>query len=300
MDLSKRHWQWMLLIILAFVWGSSFILMKKALITFTDEQVAAFRMFVAFAVLIPYILPNLKHLKGKAILAFMAVGLFGNGIPAFLFAKAQTVVDSALAGMLNSLVPLFTLLLGLVFFNIKVRWLQAAGVTLGLVGALVLIFSSTGGINGSGENWAYSLLIVAASFCYAISVNVIKQHLHGYGAAAITGLALLFVGPITGVYVFGFTDFTDRLVDTQAWTHLGYLVVLAVVGTALAVLLFNKLISQTTALFASAVTYLIPGVAIFWGVLDGESIGWLEVLGVGIILLGIRMIREKRQAAPAD
>ena len=124
MDLSKRHWQWILLVVLAFVWGSSFILMKKALLTFSDMQVAAFRMFVAFAVLTPYVLPNLKHLNGKVIFAFIAVGWFGNGIPAFLFAKAQTVVDSALAGMLNSLVPLFTLLLGLLFFNIKVRCLQ--------------------------------------------------------------------------------------------------------------------------------------------------------------------------------
>ncbi len=294
MDLSKRHWQWLLLVFLAFVWGSSFILMKKALLTFTDVQVGAFRMFVAFAVLLPYIIPNLKHLKGKAIFAFIAVGLFGNGIPAFLFAKAQTVVDSALAGMLNSLVALFTLLLGLVFFKIKTHWLQIAGVTLGLVGAIALILASAGGVNGPGENWAYSLLIVLASFCYAISVNVIKQHLQGYGAGAITGLALLFVGPITGIYVFGFTDFTDRLVNAEAYTHLGYLILLAVVGTALAVLLFNMLISKTTALFASAVTYLIPGVAMFWGVLDGESIGWQQLLGIGVILLGIRLIREKK------
>ena len=292
-NLEKRQWQWALLLLLAFVWGSSFIMMKKALLTFTDLQVAGFRMFIAFAVLIPAIIPNLKHLKGKVILAFMAVGFFGNGIPAFLFAIAQTVVDSALAGMLNSLVPLFTLLVGISFFKVPLRWLQLAGVSIGLAGAVLLIYSSSGSMEGPGENWVYSLLIITASFCYAISVNVIKHQLQGYSPAAITGLALLFFGPACGVYVFGFTDFTDRLALPDAWFHLGYLVVLGVVGTALAVLLFNRLISNTTALFASSVTYLIPGVALFWGLLDGESVGVMELVGIGIILLAVRLIRGK-------
>ena len=292
-DFGKRQWQWALLLLLAFVWGSSFIMMKKALLTFTDMQVAAFRMFIAFAVLIPAIVPNLKHLEGKAILAFMAVGVFGNGVPAFLFATAQTVVDSALAGMLNSLVPLFTLLVGLTFFKVPLRRLQLGGVSIGLAGAILLIYSSAGNVEGPGENWGYSFLVIAASFCYAISVNVIKEYLQGYSPAAITGLALLFFGPACGIYVFGFTDFTDRMAEPDAWWHLGYLVVLGVVGTAMAVLLFNKLISNTTALFASSVTYLIPGVALFWGLLDGESIGWMELVGIAIILLAVRLIRGK-------
>lgn len=299
MDLSNRYWQWAMLLFLAFIWGSSFILMKKALLTFSAEQVGAFRMFAASAVLIPFTWRYLHLLKGRVIIAFIAVGLFGNGIPAFLFAKAQTVVDSAIAGMLNGLVPLFTLVLGLLFFKANMKWQQLTGVSIGLAGALLLIWSNAGGINGPGEQWPYMLLIIAASFCYAISVNTIKTYLSGYPAVAVTGLAMLFIGPLTGGYVFGFTDFGARLQTSTDWLHLGYLLALAVFGTAMAVWLFNKLISHTTALFASTVTYLIPGVAIFWGLLDGETIGVYDVVGIGIILLGIWMIRTRKQKKPA-
>lgn len=288
---SKAGLQWLILVALALVWGSSFILMKRGLESFSSDQVAALRMFIAFLFMIPFALKYVKKEQGQHWKAFLGTGLLGNFIPAFLFTEAETGISSSLTGMLNSLTPLFTLILGVALFRAKTRWVNVIGVILGFAGALGLL--TVGAANEVNRNIAYGVYVLIATVCYGLSVNIIKRWLGPINSITITTWALMLVGPPAGIYLFT-TDFLQRLTDQpMAWESLGYISVLAVFGTALSVILFNILIKMTSALFASSVTYLIPIVAMGWGVFEGESIMLLHFLWIGLILAGVYLVNRK-------
>ena len=280
---------WSIMILLAFIWGSSFILMKKGLHIFSYTQVADLRMSLAWLSLLPLVWSQLKKTPAHFWIPLAVVGLFGNGIPAFLFTKAQTQLDSSLTGILNALVPLFTLLIAVFVFKIKVKWHNILGILIGLTGAIWLVA-------GDGvvmENAHYAWFVVVATICYAISLNTIKNYLGELNPIHITGLAFFFVGPPTLIHLFS-TDFLE-IMNTQekAWSALGYIFILAVIGTSMAVAIFNKLVARTTAIFASSVTYLIPIFAIMWGVIDGEQIALQHILGTAIIFAGIYLVNKQ-------
>jgi drug/metabolite transporter (DMT)-like permease len=267
--------------------------MKRGLEVFTPQEVAAYRISAAMLVLLPFSLSSLKTLQGN-FLPILASGIFGNGIPAFLFAFAQTEIPSGLSGILNSLTSLFTLIIGILFFRVATLRFQIAGVVLALIGALGLIGFSN--LLSFGQYGRYASLIVIAAACYGIAVNIIKFYLHEIKPAHITSLSFLMLGPGVMVYLIAGTEFVSKLQsDAHAWNGLIYLTILGVVGTAIAVIIFNRLIKETTAVFASSVTYLIPIVAVAWGLLDGEQMTWDQVLFMGLILLGIFLINS---AAP--
>jgi len=280
---------WSIMILLAFIWGSSFILMKKGLHIFSYTQVADLRMSLAWLSLLPLVWSQLKKTPAHFWIPLAVVGLFGNGIPAFLFTKAQTQLDSSLTGILNALVPLFTLLIAVFVFKIKVKWHNILGILIGLTGAIWLVA-------GDGvvmENAHYAWFVVVATICYAISLNTIKNYLGELNPIHITGLAFFFVGPPTLIHLFS-TNFLE-IMNTQekAWSALGYIFILAVIGTSMAVAIFNKLVARTTAIFASSVTYLIPIFAIMWGVIDGEQIALQHILGTAIIFAGIYLVNKQ-------
>lgn len=289
--LETKSSQYLILLLLAAIWGSSFILMKRGMTVFSPNQVAALRMFIAFVFLLPL---TYKHIKKEMVphwKAFLAVGFFGNFVPAFLFTKAETGISSSLAGMLNSLTPLFTLILGIAFFKIKVTRINVLGIIIGFAGALGLISAS--GLADLGTNINYSYLVVIATFFYGVSVNIIKKYLSGINSVTITVWAFTMVGPPAGLYLIT-TDFSERLqFASGAIEAMGYITLLAVVGTAIAVIVFNMLIKQTTALFASSVTYLIPIVAMIWGFADHENVNFMHFLCICIILIGVYMVNKK-------
>mgnify|MGYP002633655454 CR=1 FL=1 len=291
LNFSNKSVQWVSLILLALTWGSSFILMKKGLVYFDPSEVAAFRITLAWLVLLPIALRNLKVIRGN-FWPLLVTGLFGNAIPAFLFALAQTQIPSALSGILNSLTSLFTLLIGVILFRTKTTWMQVTGVLVALLGAAGLIgFDS---ISSFGAGSQYALLVVAATAMYGIAVNTIKAKLHELRPTHITSLAFLFTGPWCALYLFFGTDFIhDLSARPESWMGVFYLSILAVVGTAIAVIIFNKLIKETTAVFATTVTYLIPVVALGWGLIDGETIELVDVAFMCLILAGIFMINIK-------
>ena len=179
------------MIFLAFIWGSSFILMKKGLVVFNDLEVAQLRMGIAWLSLLPFVWNKLFSIEKKHIIPILIVGLFGNGVPAFLFTKAQTELDSSLIGILNALVPLFTFVLAMLLFKTKVKVSQLTGILLGLSGAVWLI--AGGGL--VLENASYSWYVIIATLCYAISLNTIKNYLQDMSAMDISGLAFFVVGP---------------------------------------------------------------------------------------------------------
>lgn len=291
LDLNKPSVQWLFLFFLALTWGSSFILMKKGLLSYSHDQVASLRIIISFIFLSPVILRNFRKIKRNQWGKLFIAGLLGSGLPAFLFPLAQTQISSSLTGMLNSLVPLFTVLLGITFFNMPVRWKKIIGVLIGLAGAIGLVIS-TGSSAGESKNIWYAGFVVLATICYATNVNFIKNQLKEINSIDITSFGFLFIGPAAGVYLFT-TDFTTVLSSVEkAPLHLLYIAVLAIFGTAIAVILFNMLIKRVSAVFASSVTYIIPVFAIFWGFLDGEKIGLLQLLFIGIILIGVYIVNR--------
>lgn len=287
---SKKIYNWGLLLALAFIWGSSFILMKKGLLVFNDVEVAQLRMSIAWLSLLPFVWKKLFFIQKKYILPLLIVGLFGNGIPAFLFTKAQTQLDSSLVGILNALVPIFTFIIAVFLFKTKVKTAQLLGIIIGLLGAVSLI-----AYNGvTFENSHYSYYVIVATMCYAISLNTIKNSLKEMSAMDISGIAFFVVGPLCLLALI-FSDFSHKMQTIDgATTAFLYIVLLAIVGTSMALVLFNKLVKRTTAIFASSVTYLIPIVAIFWGFVDGELISWNHIMSIATIIAGIYLVNKQQ------
>lgn len=291
MHWDKKWFQISVLLLLAFVWGSSFILIKIGLKSFSADQAAAIRMLLASLFLLPVSLRNLKHLKKKDLNILLVVGFVGSFIPAFLFAKAQTRIDSALAGMLNSLTPVFTLIIGVIFFNSKFKKLQIVGLFLGLIGALGLIIA--GQDLNFGEVNSYALFIVLATTMYASNINLVKSKLSHLNGVQITSLSFMFMSPVAFIYLL-FTDFDPVFVNPDWPIHFAALAFLGIVGTASAMLLMNSLIQRVSTIFASSVTYIIPVFAIIWGVLDGEIITLHHMGNMGIVLVGVYLISRKK------
>ncbi|SIT89748.1 EamA-like transporter family protein [Pontibacter indicus] len=280
------------MIILALIWGTSFILIKKGLVVYSSDELGALRMVIACAALLPFAIKNVRKVEPHRWKYLLGSGLLGNFLPAFLFAIAETRLASGLAGVLNSLTALFTLLVGAALFGQSITWMRMLGIVVGIAGTAVLIFSGNG--NAELDNMYYGLYIVLATIFYGISANLIKFRLHGMKAIAVSSLALLTVGPVALVYLLT-TDFLYKLQHVPgAWEALMYIAILAVFSTAIALVLFNKLIQMSTTLFASSTTYLIPVVALMWGVLDGEVIHLWHYVGMVVILAGVFIVNRAK------
>lgn len=282
---------WAKLFLLALVWGSSFWLIKMGLLTFTPTEVAAVRLAAAAAFLAPFALVRITRVKRQQWPVILSVGLTGSLLPAFLFALAQTQIDSGVTGALNALTPLFTLLIGAVIFRQWVTGRTVVGLLIGLTGTLMLVL-----LNASGQLTlnGYALFIVLATFCYGTNLNLIKTYLPDLSPLTITGVSLLMVLPVALWYLLGPGEVGSKLINATAWGSLAAVVVLGVVGTALALILFNHLVQIATTVFASSVTYLIPIVAMTLGALSGERIGMYQLLGMGLILFGVWLANRKR------
>ena len=287
MQVSRNSY--LLLAILALFWGSSFILMKEGLKAYDYWQVAAFRISVAGLTLLPFLRwKNLKIKRSDYKVLFIS-GLLGNFIPAFLFTAAQTKLSSSLSGALNSLTPLFVLIVGLLFMGVAFNRYKLWGVIIGLFGAMMLIFSK--GFSIDGNNLEYSGLIVIAAICYGTNVNIIKYKLGHYHPMVVAAIPLAMVSVISFIILL-FVGLPFDIEHAQSVKSTAAISLLAIVGTAFSLFLFNKLIQQTNAVFASSVTYLIPIVALLWGLIDGEQIQLLQVIGLITVLFAIRIVNK--------
>ncbi len=283
---------WIIYFTLALIWGSSFILMKKALITFSSLELGASRIVITFLFLLPFTIKRFKTVPRKVWKFIGIAGLIGNGIPAFFFAYAQTGIDSSTAGILNSLTPLFTMIAGLLFFNTSTRWYNLLGLIIGLLGALGLMMISGG--KSLQFNFSYGIFIIVATMLYAVNANLLKKFLHSVDAITITAFAFFIIGIPATFYLFLGTDFLNSVTHkANGWEGLMYVSILAIVGTALSVIAYNKLIKTTTAVFASSVTYLMPVIALLWGVSDGELFTWSHLLWILLIVVGVFLVNKK-------
>ncbi len=289
---------WVLLFVLASIWGTSFILMKKGLVVFSAMELGATRVSVAALLLLPFALRHVGTVERSRFKWLAVSGVVGTLIPAFLFAYAETKLASGLAGVLNALTVVFTLLVGAFLFGQRLTALRVLGISLGLAGTVVmLLLGGSGGTDtptGEGNAW-YGIYILIATMGYGVSVNVIKYKLGGLTPMAVTAVLLLLVGGPALAYLLVGTDFLHKLTHVRgAWTAFGYIALLATMSTAVAMVLFNRLIQQSTALFASSSTYLIPIVALAWGALDGEAFNLWHFAGMVIILAGVLIIHRAK------
>jgi drug/metabolite transporter (DMT)-like permease len=286
--------KWVYLVVLSIIWGSSFILIKKGLVGLTPVQLGSVRIvFTAFFLLIV----GWKSLKTieKATWKWIVIsGILGTGIPVYLFAYAETEIDSAIAAILNSGVPLLTLILGLLVFGASFIKRQLLGILLGLAGAMALIL--VGAQVNPDQNYWYALLVILATLLYAINVNIIKTYLQEVSAIAIATGNFIFI-VIPAAILLASTGFfkAEVLYDTQVQVSLGYILILAVIGTAAAKVMFNKLVQISNPVFASSVTYMMPIISVMWGILDGEKFTSLQLVASLLIISGVYLANAKRK-----
>lgn len=290
---QQKTLAWSILVVLATIWGTSFILIKRSLVSFDAGEVGALRMLTAGIVLLPLAFSNFKKVKGKNWMSLFIIGFLGSFIPAFLFAKAETQLDSSLAGVLNALTPLFVLIVGAMFFAQRFTKSQVIGILIGFIGTVFLMFAGTNSVV-SNFNY-YGLFVVLATLCYGLNANVIKFNVKGLNALTITSISLGMVTPIALLYIVVFTDVPSQVIhEPEARISMLYVTILGVMSTAIAMGLFNKLIQITTPIFSSSVTYLIPIIAVIWGLWDGEVLLAGHFLGMFGILTGVYITNRKK------
>ncbi len=276
---------WLIFVLLSIIWGSSFILIKKGLLALSYWQVGSLRILLSAITLLPFVYITRKNITRKNILPIIGVGVFGSGIPPFLFAIAQTQIDSALAGMLNTLNPLFTFIFGVFIFKALFQWNKLTGVLIGLVGALLIIAAEPSG-DTTGNN-LYGIFIILGTICYAISINIIQNYLKNTSPLTITTWSF-FMMSLFALVIFLWSNPVETFTnEPQIVPSFMAIVILSVVCTAIANLMFFKMTQETNALFASTITYTIPIVALFWGMVDGEQFQIVYILGMVLILLGV-------------
>lgn len=272
---------------LSIIWGFSFFFIKKGLEVFQPMQVAAFRMSIAFVALIPLIILNIKKLKipvskWKYI---PLLGLFGNLIPAILFCKAETKLDSSLTGIMNSTTPLFALLIGSILFGVVLTKNKITGVIVGFIGALIIVLSKQKSIS---EINLFVLLPLIATISYGLNANIFKRFFQDENPIIIALLQYSFVAPFCIGYLYFTGAFHQiQLQPIESWNSLKYLLLLGIFGTGYALVFFNILIQRTSALFATMTTYIIPFVSIIVGLFDKEVIMPIQLFGLFVILIGV-------------
>lgn len=291
--MKKIEQKWIYLVILSLIWGSSFILIKKSLLGFTPLQVGGLRILFASLLLFFIGFKSLKTVSRADWKWILVAGLCSSFFPPFLFALAQTEISSGITSILNSVTPLFTSMVGIALFGLALKGRQVLGVFIGLLGTVVLIAS--GMENNVNQNYWYSFFIIFSALGYAFNINIIKKYLSHLSPLAVTtasfGIAF-FPALILLLYSGVFYHFLD---NTDMHQAVWYLLALALLGTALANILFNKLIQLSNPVFAASVTYLIPLVAVLFGFLDGEHISLVQLLGGLIILFGVWLVNRKKK-----
>jgi drug/metabolite transporter (DMT)-like permease len=290
--MENKKLRWVYLIALSFIWGSSFILMKKALLGLSPIQVGGLRIVITAIFLLLIGFKRLLKIKRRHWYYLTLNGFVGTFFPSFLFAYAVEKIDSSVASILNSLTPLNTLIFGALLFGFGFRKRQLIGVLIGLVGTILLILK--GAEVNPTQDYFYASFILLSSVGYALNVNILKKYLHDLDALSIT-VGNFFLLIVPALIVLWFTDFSQTFeVNNESLKGLLFLTILAVIGTGVAKIMFNRLIQISNPIFSSSVTYLIPIVAISWGIFDGEKVTLMQFGSGFIILFGVYLVNRSK------
>ena len=266
-------------------------MMKEGLLHLSAYQVAALRIVFSGIVLLPSAIKHFKQIpKNKLLVIFMS-GVLGSLLPAFLFCIAEEGIDSALAGTLNSLTPIFVIITGALFFNSKTSTNKILGILIAFTGSVLLLLSK--GQMKESQNLVYVSFVVVATICYGLNVNMVYKHLHNIGSIQIASVALT-LNAIPALIVLLFTGYFDLpLTDSGVLYSTSHAALLGILGTAIASIIFYVLVKKAGAVFASMVTYGIPVIANFWGMIYGEEVGWIQFGCLFLILIGVYLANRK-------
>jgi len=286
---KQKFLNWLIFILLSVIWGSSFILMKKSSETLTGWQIGAIRIFSAGLCFFPFAVFHFSKIPPRKMPVLILSGLLGNLFPAFLFALAIEKIDSSMEGILNSLTPLFVIVIGVLFFKSTLQPKKIAGVLVGLVGLFLLSFSKS---SLTHSNLNYTLLILLATIFYGLNVNIVSHYLKELNPIQMATVSLAIMGIPAGIVVWQQNVFSMAQYDEAARWSIAASALLGVVGSAIATALFYWLIKKAGGLFASLVTYAIPVVSIIWGELDHENVTLIQIGSLGIILSGVYLANK--------
>lgn len=291
--MTNNQLKWLYLFILSLIWGSSFILIKKGLVGLTDYQVGSFRIVLTSVFLFSVGFKTLKQIRKEQWKWVAISGFVSSFFPPFLFAMAQNHIDSAIASVLNSLTPLATVIIGVLLFKILSTRRQIFGVVIGLVGTLILIL--VGADFNPNQNYWYSVLIIIATLGYALNVNIIKKYLNDISALAVTTGNFLFIC-IPSFVILYYSGFFGSILESEAMQRSAiFVAILSLFGTAIAKVIFNKLVQISSPVFASSVTYTMPVIAVIWGLIDGEAFSFMQIFAASVILLGVYMANKRNR-----
>lgn len=287
-----KNVKWIYLIILSIVWGSSFILIKKALIGLTAIQVGSFRIIFAAIFLILVGFKSISKLTARQWKWITISGFLGSFFPVYLFAYAETEIDSAIASILNATTPLLTLIFGVLLFRAVFTQNKILGVVIGLLGTAGLIFS--GASINPDQNYIYSFLVIIAAACYAMNVNILKTRMSDISPLGIAAgnFSVLLLPALSLLYFTGFFNVPEY--DEVINTSILFVGILGVIGTGVAMIIFNKLVQITDPVFTTSVTYTIPVVALGWGMLDGEVFSFWQLISASVILVGVFIVNKSK------
>ena len=284
----------MYLFLLSLIWGSSYILIKRGLVGLSPIELGSARIVISTAFLLVLGFNSLSGLSRYHWKWLIITGFLGTFFPSFFFAFAQLHIDSSVAAILNSLTPIFTVLVGITLFATRMLARQYFGVVLGFVGSLGLVWG--GAQINPNQPIGYVLLIISASMCYAINIHFLKHKLSAVSPMAMTLGNFIAILPTALIMLF-FSDFFSfqKLQNPEVITSLGYVATLAFFGTAIAKVMFNRFVKMASTVFVSSVTYTLPIVALFWGTLDGEKISGYQLLSTVVILVGVSLAHKKNK-----
>ncbi|MBK9107779.1 MAG: EamA family transporter [Saprospiraceae bacterium] len=290
----KQHtpglWDWSILLLLALIWGFSYYFIKHSLTGFKPDQIASLRMVFSSIALLPFLPSALKIVPKEKYYIIAFVGIIGSFLPAYLYPFAQQKISSSVAGIINAFTPICTYGLGVLFFSVRNEKTKFIGTAIALIGAFCLILLRP---NAELKAEAFFLFVAfTVPILYGINGNTIKSKLQGIPGTEMTTLMYLFtlIICIPACFINGsFQQIPISLAQDNSFYHL---LALSLLGSALAMTLFNILIQRVHVLFASSVTYLMPLVAIIVGWMDGESILWNDLVGFLCILIGVLITNE--------
>ncbi|MDX1542361.1 MAG: DMT family transporter [Christiangramia sp.] len=290
--MASGNLKWIFLIILSLVWGSSFILIKKALIGLTAYQVGSFRIIFAAVFLILVGFKSISRLTKRQWKWIVISGFLGSFFPVYLFSFAETEIDSAVASILNATTPLLTLIFGAIFFNSVFNQNKILGVVIGLLGTAGLILS--GATINPDQNYLYSLLVVIAAGCYAMNVNILKTRMSDISPLGIAAgnFSALLIPAVLILYFTGFFELSEYSSEIE-WSVI-FVAILGIIGTGVAMIIFNKLVQISDPVFTASVTYTIPVVALGWGILDGEVFSFWQFISALVILIGVFIVNRSK------
>lgn len=292
MYFCQRYMKWFLLIVLSVIWGSSYMLMKRSLEGFTYIEVGLIRSSLAGMVLLPFAVYHIRKVKKQHIKPLAMSVALGTFIPNLLFAKAQTQISGGTTGILNALSPLFIVLIGAVLFGYKPRKSQWLGILLGLIGCVCMLYFTQG--TGKNTSSLYSLLVLLTAFMGAMNVQIIHHYLSDLKPLTLASVTLSTASLVSTAYLLTKTNVWDHIQQPKGQISFLYVAILAIIGSAVALVLFNHLLSISDAIFSSGITYLMPVVSVSWGFLDNEPFTWAHAVGMALIFTGIYITNLKK------